>query len=94
VLRRGSSRGAAQLFRQVIATDARAQTAHELAAEIGRERLPTRVAELLIDRRTHPVQTRRAAYRHWCSRAQQRFAGHEHSTSQHLHQSRDYSLEL
>jgi len=64
VLRRGSSRGAAQLFRQVIAPDARAQTAHELAAEIGRERLPTRVAELLINRRTHPMQTRRAAYRH------------------------------
>jgi len=37
VLRRGSSRGAAQLFGQIIATDARAQTAHELAAETGRE---------------------------------------------------------
>ena len=40
------------------------------------------------------VQTRRAAYRHWCSKAQERVAGHEHSTSQQLHQSRDYSLEL
>jgi ATP-dependent exoDNAse (exonuclease V) alpha subunit len=94
VLRRGRSRAAAQLFRQIIATDARAQTAHELAAETGRERLPVRVAALLIDRRTHTVQTRRGAYRHWCSKAQERLAGHEHSTSQHLHQSRDYSLEL
>jgi hypothetical protein len=66
VLRRGSSRAAAQLFRQIIATDSRAQTAHERAAETGRERLPIRVAALLIDRRTHTVQTRRAAYRHWC----------------------------
>ena len=70
VPRRGSGRAAAQLFRQIIATDARAQTAHDLAAETGRERLPMRVAALLIDRRTHTVQTRRAAHRHWCSKAQ------------------------
>jgi hypothetical protein len=94
VLRRGSSRAAAQLFRHIIATDARAQTAHELAAEPGRERLPTRVAALLIDRRTHTVQTRRAAYRNWCSKAQERSAGHEQSPDQHLHQSLDYSLDL
>jgi ATP-dependent exoDNAse (exonuclease V) alpha subunit len=94
VLRRASGRAAAQLFRHIIATDARPRTAHELAAETGPERLPTRVAELLIDPRTHTVQTRRAAYRHWCSTAQQRSAGHQHSTDQHLHQSRDYSLEL
>ena len=55
VPRRGSGRAAAQLFRQIIATDARAQTAHDLAAETGRERLPMRVAALLIDRRTHTV---------------------------------------
>jgi hypothetical protein len=53
-----------------------------------------RVAALLIDRRTHTVQTRRADYRHWCSNAQEPSAGHEHSTDQHLHQSVDYSLEL
>jgi hypothetical protein len=94
VLRRSSSRAAAQLFGQIIATDARAQTAHEFAAETRRERLPTRVAELLIDRRTHTVQTRRAAYRRWCSKAQQRPAGHEQSADQHLHPSLDYSLEL
>lgn len=56
VPRRGSGRAAAQLFRQIIATDARAQTAHDLAAETGRERLPMRVAALLIDRRTHTVR--------------------------------------
>ena len=84
----------APLFRQIIATVARAQTAHELAAETGRERLPARVAELLIDRRTHTVQMRRAAYRQWCSKTQQRSAGHEQSAGLHLHQSLDYSLEL
>ena len=94
VLRRASSRGAAQLFRQIIATDARAQTAHDLAAETGRQRLPTRVAALLIDHRTHTVQTRRAAYRQWCSRPQQRSAGHQQSTDQHRHQSLDYGLDL
>jgi hypothetical protein len=94
VLRRGSGRAAAQLFRQIIATDARAQTAHDLAAETGRERLPMRVAALLICRRTHTVQTRRAAQRHWCSKAQARSAGHQQSADQHLHESLDYSLEL
>jgi hypothetical protein len=83
-----------QLFRHIIATDLRAQTAHDLAAETGCERLPMRVAALLIDRRTHTVQTRRADYRHWCSNARERSAGQEHSTDQHLHQSVDYSLEL
>jgi hypothetical protein len=94
VLRRGSSRAAARLFERIIATDARAQTAHDLAAQTGRERLPTRVAALLIDRRTHTAQTRRAAYRQWCSQAQERSAGHEQSTDHHLHQSLDYGLEL
>ena len=94
VLRRGSSRAAAHLFGHIIAIDARAQTVHELAAETGRERLPMCVAALLIDRRTHTVQTRRAAYRQWCSKAQQRSAGHEQSTDQHRHQSLDYGLDL
>jgi hypothetical protein len=94
MLRRASSRAAAQLFRQIIATDARAQIAHELDAETGPERLPMRLAALLIDRRTHTVQTRQAAYRRWCSKAQERSADHEHSTDQHLHQSLDYGLEL
>jgi hypothetical protein len=94
VPRRGSGRAAAQLFRQIIATDARAQTAHDLAAETGRERLQMPVAALLIDRRTHTVQTRRAAHRHWCSKAQARSAGHQQSADQHLHESPDYSLEL
>jgi hypothetical protein len=94
VLRRGSSRAAAQLFRHIIATDARAQTAHALAAETGPERLPMRVTALLIDRRTHTVQTRRAAYRDWCSKAQKRSVGHEQSADQHLHRLLDYSLEL
>ena len=34
------------------------------------KRPPTRVARPLIDRRTHCVQARRAAYRQWCSKAQ------------------------
>jgi ATP-dependent exoDNAse (exonuclease V) alpha subunit len=94
VLRRGSSRAAAQLFRHIIATDARAQTAHDLAAQTSRERLPDRVAALLIDRRTHTVEDRRAAHRQWRSTAQERSAGHEHSSDQHLHQSLDDGLEL
>jgi len=59
----------APLFRQIIATVARAQTAHELAAETGRDRLPTRVPALLIDRRNHCGHARRATYRQRCSKA-------------------------
>jgi hypothetical protein len=92
LLRRGTSRAAAQLFRQIIATDARAQTAHDLAAQTDRRRLPDRVAALLIDRRTHNLQTRQADYRQWCSTAQEQSAGHERSTD--LHQSLDHGLEL
>jgi hypothetical protein len=40
------------------------------------------------------VQTRRAAYRQWCSKAQERSAGHEQNADHQLHQSLDYSLEL
>ena len=94
VLCRGSSRAAARLFGQIIATDARAQTAHDLAAATGRERLPMRVAALLIDRRAHTLQARRAVYHRWCSTAQERSASHEQSTDQHRHQSLDDGLEL
>jgi hypothetical protein len=91
---RGRESNTAYLYERVAEASEYSNAAHDVAAETGRERLPMRVAALLIDRRTHTVQRRRAAHRHWCSKAQARSAGHQQSADQHLCESLDYSLEL
>jgi len=92
-LRRGSSRAAAQLFRGILAADDSAQTAHDVAAHAAREHLPTRVAHLLIDGRTQAVQTRRAAFREWRTRGEERQASREEGTDQHISRAKDESLD-
>ncbi|WP_353368910.1 hypothetical protein [Mycobacterium sp.] len=62
VARRGTRGEAAALVRGIIANhDDRAHTAHDIAADTDQELLPARVASLL-ERPTHAVQARRAAY--------------------------------
>jgi hypothetical protein len=99
-MHRASSRAAAHLMRAIIAiaTDNRAQTAHDLAAGTDSKQLPALVARLLIDGRTQAVQMRRDTYRSWQAQARERQAGRERDNDQHVSrnraQSTDYGLEL
>jgi hypothetical protein len=97
-MRRGGSHAAANLMRAIIATDTRAQTAHDVAAGTDSDQLPPLVARLLINRRAQAVQMRRAAYRTWQADARERQAGRERDIDQHVSRSReqstDYGLEL
>jgi conjugative relaxase-like TrwC/TraI family protein len=97
-LRRGDSHTAAKMMRTIIATDGRAQTAHDLAAHTDPERLPAHVAGLLIERRAHVAQLRSAEYRDWRTQELQRHASQDRDINQH-HGSRrdqfmDYGLDL
>jgi hypothetical protein len=91
-VRRGASRAAAHLFRAILGRDVAAQTAHDLAASVGREQLPPLVARLLIDARGQAVQTRRAALQEWRTREEDRQASREKGTDQHISRAKDESL--
>ena len=93
-LRRGTSRGAAQLMRGIIANqDDRAHTAHHIAAETAHpDLLPDRVSSLL-DRRVHAVQARCAAYRDWHERVREHVAERQRWAEQHISHSHDRSLD-
>jgi hypothetical protein len=97
VMRRGSGRDAAQLVRGIIANhDEQARTAHDIGAEApDREQLPERVRRLL-DRRTHAVHARRAAYQHWCEETAERAAERQQwiHLSRSQNQSLDYGIDL
>ena len=85
-------------MRAITGIDSRAQTAHDLAARSDPERLPARVARLLIERGTQSVQSRRAEYRDWQTQERERHASHDHDTDQHRSSHRDqcmdYGLDL
>jgi hypothetical protein len=91
-LRRDTSRAAAQAFRAILGRDVAAQTAHDLAASVGREQLPPLVASLLIDARSQAVQTRRAALQDWATRGENRHVSREKGTDQHISRAKDESL--
>ena len=98
-LRRGSGCTAADVMRAIMATDSRAQTAHDLAAGTEPEQLPALVARLLIDRRAKAAQTRRAEYRSWqAAQARERQANRDRNIderrSRDREQSMDYGLDL
>jgi hypothetical protein len=98
IARRGTRGEAAALLRGIIANhDDRAHTAHDIAADTDQELLPARVASLL-ERRTHAVQARRAAYRHWQEQTQDMLAEQQWWIEQHIscsqHQGLDYGLGL
>ena len=68
VARRGSSRDAAKLLRDVICThDGRAPTAHEASASTAADHLPKRV-RLLVERRAEAVEWRRSIQLNWRER--------------------------
>ena len=83
VARRGTRGEDAALLRGIIANhDDRAHTAHDIAADTDQELLPARVASLL-ERRTHAVQARRAAYRQWQEQTQDMAAEQQRWIEQH-----------
>ena len=94
VMRRGSGRGAAQLVRGIIANhDEQARSAHDIAAHTDdRDQLPERVRRLL-DRRTHAVHARRAAYQRWCDETAQLAAERERWIDQHVSRQQDRGLD-
>ena len=94
VMRRGSGRGAAQLVRGIIANhDEKARSAHDIAANTDdRDQLPERVRRLL-DRRTHAVHARRAAYQRWCDETAQLAAERERWIDQHVSRQQDRGLD-
>jgi hypothetical protein len=93
VMRRGTSREAAQIVCSIIATrDQRARTAHDVAEAADRDQLPDRVRRL-VDRRTNAVHARRAAYGNWCEETADLLAERERWIEQHLSRSRDQSLD-
>ncbi len=94
LLRRGTTRQAAQLARALIANhDEQARTAHDIAAEThDHDQLPDRVRRLL-DRRAGAVQRRRAAYRHWQEETQELLAERHRWNDQHIHRSQDQGLD-
>jgi conjugative relaxase-like TrwC/TraI family protein len=94
IARRGSSRDAAQLVRAIIANhDEQARTAHHIAADTAdRDQLPDRVRRLL-DRRTHAVQARRAAYRHWQEETQELLAERQRWIEQHVSRGQDLGMD-
>jgi hypothetical protein len=87
--RRAGRRTAANVIRAIIATDRRAQTAHDLTLGTDPEQLPALVARLLIDRRAHAVQTGRATYRSQQAEARQRQATRVRGIDQHLRRGRE-----
>jgi len=98
---RGTSRDAADLTRNIIATrDQRARTAHDIAASTDREQLPGRVRSLLVDRRAHAVHARRSAYRNWQDETLDLQIERQRWTDQYLSRDRDrdqgldYGLEM
>lgn len=99
VARRGTSRDAAVLVRHIIGNrDDQARTAHDIAGQTkDREQLPEHVQSLL-ERRTHAVQARRTAYRHWHDQRVEQGLERERWIDQHLSRGRDqgldYGLEL
>ena len=94
VLRRGTSRDAAQLVRGIIANRGdQAVTAHDIAAQTqDRGQLPERVGRLAA-RRTQAVAARRTAYRHWCAEVVEEALERHQWIEQHREYSRDTSLD-
>ena len=96
VMRRGTSRDAAALIRNIIATrDDRARTAHDIAADTEHEQLPERMRSLL-DRRTDAVHRRRAAYRNWCDANAEQLVERQRWIEQHISRGDDldYGIDL
>jgi hypothetical protein len=93
MMRRGTSRDAAQQVRGIIANhDDRTHTAHDVAAAADVEQLPDRVRNLL-DRRANAVQDRRTAYRHWHEKTQELLVERERWIEQHISRSQDHGLD-
>ncbi len=97
--RRGSSRDAAPLLRDIIATHdehartAQARTAHDIAAEAPDPRqLPDRV-QWVLDRRAKTVATRRNLYQAACRQARDMAIDRQLGHDQHLRRSQDQSLD-
>jgi hypothetical protein len=92
-MRRRSSHAAANVMRAMIATDACAQTAHDVAAAAAPDQLPPRVAALLIHRRASAARTRRIDYGKWAAQSRERAADREQSSDQEISRGRDQGLD-
>ena len=96
VARRGSSRDAAHLLRDIIAThDERARTAHDVSAATEREHLPEPVGSL-VDRRTKATERRRRNYLNWQEQTHTATSDTERWREQQLSRtsSPDYGIQL
>jgi len=92
-MRRGTSHDASQLVRAIIATrDQQPRTAHDIAAGTDREQLPERVRSLL-DRRTHAMHARRAAYCRWQDATFDQLLERQGWIEQHLHRGQERGRE-
>ncbi|HZE17586.1 MAG TPA: helicase C-terminal domain-containing protein [Mycobacterium sp.] len=94
VLRRGTSRDAAQLVRTILAShDDQAVTAHDIvAATEDRDQLPEMVRHFTA-RRAHAVARRRTAYRQWCVEVAEAALERDQWIDQHRERGRDTSLD-
>jgi hypothetical protein len=96
VARRGNSRDAARLLREVIAArDARVRTAHDVSAAAEREHIPESVGSL-VDRRTKAVERRRWGYLNWLEQTQTGMSDTEWCKNQQVSRtsSPDYGIQL
>ena len=96
VARRGSSRDAAHLLRDIIAThDERARTAHDVSATTESEHLPEPLGSL-VEHRTKATQRRRRDYSNWQEQTQTVTTDAERWTQQQLSRttSPDYGIQL
>jgi hypothetical protein len=90
VLRRGTSRDAATLLRNIATNrDERPQTVHQVAAGVDPDQLPERLVRFTAQRAA-AVRARRAAHARWRDSGLDQLLQRQRWISQHLHPSRQH----